>query len=162
MVLDRSAARNRFEAGFFDIIEKHGWHVMSVANAADEEGPIFSYSTGIFQRLRAPEMLIVGLNAALSASMINHYAAQVAQGASIEAGAFYGGYLEGFDVCFIEAWADARRDFATWADWYYERKPFPILQCVWPTKSGIWPWDGAAEPWFKDMQPLLGPPPIRN
>lgn len=161
MVLDRRAATRPFEASFFDIIEKHGWHVMSVANAAGEEGPVFSYSTGIFHRLKAPELLIIGLDSKLSASMINHYGHEMQEnGAAFEVGKFYSGFLDGFDIYMLEPDIRARKEYAIWADWYYERQPFPILQCVWPSTTGRWPWEEAASAYLKETQPLLGLAPV--
>lgn len=160
MVLDRSVAKKPAEISFFDIIEKHGWHVMSVANAADESGPFFSYSTGIYQKLRAPELLIIGLSSNLSARLINIYGNNILnQGAFFEAGKFYSGFLEGFDVYMTEPDDRARKEFAIWADWYYQRQPFPILQCIWPSTNGVWPWEEAASVELKEMQPLLGSAP---
>jgi hypothetical protein len=161
VVLDRSAATKPFEVSFFDIIEKHGWHVMSVADAADEEGPAFSYSTGIFQRTGAPELLIIGLGSKLCASIINQYGREIAEsGKSFETGKFYAGFLEGFDIYMMEPDERARKEYAIWADWYYERQPFPILQCVWPSTTGAWPWDGTASAYMKETQPLLGIAPV--
>jgi len=163
VVLDKSAATKPFERSFFEIIEKHGWHIMSVANGSDDEGPVFSYSTGIYQRLNAPELLIIGLPGKLCASIINHYGREIENnGARFEAGNFYAGFLEGFDVYMMEADGRAKSEFAIWADWYYERQPFPILQCIWPTTSGLWPWDPAAYDGFLDDQPLLGRTPNGN
>lgn len=129
---------------------------MSVANGPDDDGPIFSYSTGIYQRLNAAELLVIGLPSKLCASMINHYGDEIEKGATFEAGKFYSGFLKGFDIYMMETDKRAKSDFALWADWFYERKPFPILQCVWPTTSGIWPWDEGAYAGFSDNQPLLG------
>jgi hypothetical protein len=161
VVLDRSAATRPFEISFFDIIEKHGWHVMSVANEEGEEGPVFSYSTGIFQRLKAPELLIIGLGSKLCAAMINHYGHEIQEnGKRFNAGEFYSGFLEGFDIYMMEPDERARREYAIWADWYYERQPFPILQCVWPATTGPWPWDERASAYLKETQPLLGLAPV--
>lgn len=136
---------------------------MSVANGPEDSGPIFTYSTGIFQRLNAPELLIIGLDSRFSACMINHYGNQILEGKeSFEAGAFYSGFLDGFDIYMTEGGEVARRDFAVWSDWYYEREPFPLLQCVYPTTSGVWPWDEAASDDFRENQPVLGPIPVRN
>lgn len=48
-----------------------------------------------------------------------------------------------------------KKEYMTWADWYYKREDFPILQCVWPTTNGIWPWDKDADEEFLKIQPLL-------
>jgi hypothetical protein len=38
---------------------------------------------------------------------------------------------------------------------FYRRPPFPVLQVVWPSKQGRFPWDAeTAEP-YRDLQPQL-------
>jgi len=125
------------------------------------EGPVFSYSTGIFQKLKAPELLIIGLGGKLGTSLINHYGREILDGnATFTAGNFYSGFLEGFDVYMMEPDERATKEYAIWADWYYERMPFPILQGVWPSTKGVWPWEEAASASLKESQPLLGLSPL--
>ena len=42
------------DAKFLEIIDKYGWHVMSVAPRVGEAGDMFSYSTGLFLRTGQP------------------------------------------------------------------------------------------------------------
>ncbi|MEM9495294.1 MAG: DUF4262 domain-containing protein [Pseudomonadota bacterium] len=156
MVLGKSAAQSDADRRLFDDIEKYDCQVLSVANAVGEEGPCFSYCIGLATSLGAPELLVVGLNGKLSHSMINHYRDEIRNGRKFVAGTFDSGFLEGFDVLFIEANQTARKEFATWADWYHERTEFPLYQCIWPTTSGIWPWQAEASENFTRTQPILG------
>jgi Domain of unknown function (DUF4262) len=48
------------DAKFLEIIDKFGWHVMSVAPRLGEQGEIFSYSTGLYMRFKQPEILLCG------------------------------------------------------------------------------------------------------
>jgi hypothetical protein len=49
-------------------------------------------------------------------------------------------------------------------DWFKKQTPtwklpspqFPMLQCVWPLKSGLYPWDGDYSPEGAEFQPYLG------
>lgn len=148
---------NEADAEFLEIIRKFGWHVMQVSNAIGEEGPTFSYSTGIFEAFGAPEVIVFGLSKELEKSLINQYGDEIkSQGRLIDTGKRQGGFLEGFDVAFIEANDFARKEFCCWADWYYERKPFPLLQLIYPTTSGVWPWEERASEEFRAAQPLFG------
>lgn len=145
---------------FLDIIEKFGWHVTQVRNRRGENGPTFSYSTGIYKKLGAPEIIVFGLSDALEKSIINGYGQDIeSRRREFTAGNFYDGFLEGFDVCFIEANETAQKEYACWTDWFYERKPFPLLQCVYPNTSGIWPWESRSSEEFRQAQPLFGLPP---
>ena len=156
MVLARSVAKSDADRKLFDNIEKYDCHVISVANIVGEEGPTFSYSIGLTTTLNAPELLIVGLGSKLAHTMINGYRDDIKNGREFIPGAFYSGFLDGFDVLLIEANESARKDFAIWADWYHERMHFPLYQCIWPTTSGVWPWQTNADADFKSTQPILG------
>jgi hypothetical protein len=145
------------EAKFFEIIKKYGWHVMQVSNVIGESGPTFSYSTGIYRNFAKPELIVYGLSKNLEKSVINSYGDDVRNGhRAFSAGAYFDGFLEGFDVTFIEANEEARTKFACWSDWFYERQPFPMLQLVYPTTSGAWPWEDRASDDFRSAQPLFG------
>jgi hypothetical protein len=70
-------ARKRLEgfdlrdAKSLEIIDKNGWHVMSVAPRVGEHGAIFSYSTGLFLRFKHPEIILCGLEPDSSIRIIN-------------------------------------------------------------------------------------------
>lgn len=151
---------NEEEQQFLDIIKEHDWHVMQVRNTAEQKGPTFSYSTGIYKHFGKPELIVFGLSNEVEKWVINEYGDEIRSGKrQFCANSFYDGFLEGFDVCMIEANENVRKEYACWADWYYERKSFPIFQCVYPTTSGKWPWDAEASESFKENQPLFGDPP---
>lgn len=42
-----------------------------------------------------------------------------------------------------------------YANWFYKSEEFPVLQCVFPTVQGVFPWDPDATQDFIDYQPLL-------
>jgi len=45
------------------------------------------------------------------------------------------------------------------ADWrLYRSNDFPTLQVVYPTTTGIWPWQQQASQWFRKWQTMLAPP----
>jgi len=149
------------EKKFLDIIQEYGWHVMHVNNVVgEEENPTFSYSTGIYQNFQKPELIIFGLGNDLSGSIINEYGNDIKTNKQeFEANKYYDDFLEGYPVCMIEAHDSARKKYTCWADWYYQRKPFPILQCVWPSTTGAWPWSKDASDYLKEIQPIVGTKP---
>jgi hypothetical protein len=59
------------DAKFLEIIDKNGWHVMSVAPRVGEHGAIFSYSTGLFLPFKHPEIILCGLEPGSSIRIIN-------------------------------------------------------------------------------------------
>jgi len=151
---------NEGEQRFLEIIKDHGWHVTQVRNTEEQEGPTFSYSTGIYRNFGKPELIVFGLSNEMEKWVINEYGNEIQSGKrEFYTNSFYDGFLEDFDVCMIDANENARKEYACWADWYYDRKPFPIFQCIYPTTSGVWPWDDGASETFKESQPLFGAPP---
>lgn len=97
-----------------------------------------------------------GLSEELEHVMINNAGHDIKNGTRrFSAGNYYDEFLGGFDVLMIEVDDAERKKHATWADWFYDRQTFPLLQCVWPNTQGIWPWQEAADDEFKSMQPLL-------
>jgi hypothetical protein len=50
-------------------VKKFGWHVIKVA--ADDEGPAFAYSIGLYHSLQHPEIVTFGLDVTDMHRMIN-------------------------------------------------------------------------------------------
>lgn len=163
MVVKIEDVTDKADRKFLTIIREHGWHVMHVHNTAEETGPEFSYSTGIYEKFGKPEIIIFGLAPDLRKSIINGYGNDVTENQrEFHKGEFYEGFLEGFDVYLTEGNTKLKKEYACWTDWYYERQSFPLLQCVWPSTSGVWPWDDNASAELKDIQPIFGPIPQEN
>lgn len=138
-------------------IEKYGCHIIHVM--AEGEAAPFSYSIGIWRSTGAPELVEVGLKPPIAQFAINEYNRRVRSGERFEDGQFAGGFLEGFDCLFREVDRAHYRDYLGWARWLYRGNDFPTLQLVYPTTSGVWPWQPEASEWFRRWQTLLVPPP---
>ncbi len=88
--------------------------------------------------------------------MINNAGHDIKNGTRrFSAGNYYDEFLGGFDVLMIEVTDAEREKHATWTSWFYNRQTFPLLQCVWPDTTGVWPWEDAASDEFRGKQPLL-------
>ena len=150
-------ADERDQAFINDVI-KYGHMVLAIASKVDDplDGPEFSYSVGGFEAYGAPEIVISGLRRELRHSMTNHFLECWKKGERFEPGLRYPGFIEGFDVVFLEASKTALRTHATYADWYNERKPFPLWQMIWPgAVTGEFPWDVEDGNEFFDLQENL-------
>ncbi len=135
-------------------IEKFGCHILSIFE--DEHGSSFSYSIGIQKTKNQPELIIQGLKQELSHQIINDYNNRLKNGEVFIPGEYYGDFLEGFDVCFLEVDEKYYDDYFGWAKWLYKGKKFKVLQLVWPTTQGLWPWDEHGSEYYAWAQPLLG------
>ena len=111
------------------IIDEYGWHITQVRNAVgEEEGPTFSYSTGLWDKFRHPELIIFGLKSEVEAALINIAGNAIKdEDKCFEADRYYEDFLEGYEVFMLEADERGPADYATWTNWYYGRRPFPLV-----------------------------------
>ena len=145
---------SNMERNILQHIEEHGCSVTSVFDPQKVEPP-FSYSIGIARSSGAPELIIIGLSSKLSHWMVNEYNRRIRSGEQFLPGVLYLGFLEGFAVQFgpvaREHWAEYMRS----ACWLHGGSEFDALQLIWPSTSGIWPWDAEALDWLRANQLLL-------
>ena len=139
-------------------IEQYGCHILHVA--AEEDLPPFSYSIGIQRSSGRPEVAVIGLKQPLAQSVINDYNHRVREGEMFTTGRRCAGFLEGFDVLFEKVDEEFYREYFGWDLWLYAGPAFDVLQIVYPTTAGIWPWEPAASDWFRKRQPLLTRKPV--
>lgn len=133
-------------------IGKCGCHIISVY--AEKDLPPFCYSIGIQKSCGAPELVIFGLKSKLAGWMINEYNSRVRRDGSLETGKFYSGFIEGFD-CLLEPVNKKHYDeYFGWNNWLYKSHDYDVVQLVYPTKSGVWPWQPEAEN-IRQWQPIL-------
>ena len=135
-------------------IEDHGCSVTSVFDK-DEKEPPFSYSIGIAKSSGAPEIIVIGLSSKLSHWMVNEYTRRCQAGERFEPGVLYLGFLEGFTVQFGPVAREHRAEYMRSACWLHSGPDFEAVQLIWPTTSGVWPWESGASEWFRSNQPLL-------
>ncbi len=145
-------ARDQSDQQVLDDVVRHGCHVVGVL--ADDQGPAYSYSIGLFRNFGHPEILVFGLNHPLMHSMINCLVAEIRGGRRFLVGNRYPGILEGFDCEFRHVKAAHYRELLGYARWFHGGEDFPVVQCVWPDKQGRFPWELGFNPQFKSLQPL--------
>ena len=136
-----------------DDIEKFGCHVLNVMEG--EGQPEFSYSIGIGKQQSKPDLIIVGLKRKLAHSIINNYKERLLAGESFETGKYYSDFLGDFDVCFVAVDKSHYKEYLGWGLWLNEGDDFEMLQLVWPTTDGVWPWDTNKSEFYEWAQPIL-------
>ena len=134
-------------------IEKYGCHVIHVLE--DDEGPPFSYSVGVQKTSGAPEVIVIGLKQPIAHFVVNEYNSRVRAGERFAAGTRHEGFLEGFRVQFEVVTNDHFDECFGWNKWLYGEKDFEVLQIIYPSIDGVWPWELAASEWFRERQPIL-------
>jgi hypothetical protein len=136
-------------------IRKFGCHVISVFDP-EETQPTFSYSVGIHETTGAPEAIVIGVRPELGHFMVNEYNQKVRGGTKFERGVLYSGFLEGFSIYVEPAKASRLNEYTLGCYRYYGGKPFSTVQLIYPSTSGVWPWQASASEWLKSNQIMLG------
>jgi len=136
-----------------DDIEKYGCHILMVMEGEGE--PCFTYSIGINKKQEKPDVVILGLNNELASKMINLYNDRISSGENIKPGKYYSGFLEGFDVCFVKVAKKYYNNYFGWGLWLHNGDKFDVLQMVWPTTQGLWPWSDNKLESYTWAQPIL-------
>lgn len=141
-------------------IEMYGWHVLKVLE--DETGPGFTYTVGLYHTFKHPEIVIIGLNPDLSHDLLSGMVEEIRNEKPFSSGHFYSDIIEGFDCYFTTVEKVHYDEYFGRAQWFYKNDDFPVLQCIYPTTKGIYPWEREWPGSIKDLQPLLGPSPVRK
>jgi hypothetical protein len=135
-------------------ITRVGWTVIGVLE--DEEGPGFAYSIGLFHTLGHPEVLILGLRPQVAHQLVNDMGEAIRKGQRFEAGQRYEEIAAGFPLAFVEMDKRYYREYLGYAGWFYQGPDFPVLQCIWPDKQGVFPWESGYDSRFFQSQRVLG------
>ena len=138
-----------------DDIATYGWHTVNVFE--DDVGPGFQYSIGFHRTFGHPEVLIFGQRSDVMHGMLTRIATGLRAGRRYDDGAPAGDILDGYECLFRPIPATAVPEYFGWALWYYDDEPFPTLQCIWPDRRGIYPWDSEASEELRRREPILHP-----
>ena len=133
-------------------IENYGCHVFGILECDD---PSFSYTVGIYEKQQRPEVIVVGLDTDIAHSMVNKYNRRIQKGEEFELGKYYSGFLEGFDVIFVSVAEKYFDEYPLACNTHYGEGKFDIIQMVWPTIGGKWPWEEGTSEFYQWAQPIL-------
>ena len=137
-------------------ISEFGWHTTGVFASRGEQGPEFAFSVGLFHSFGHPEVVLFGLPLERCIKVVNVIGTEVKAGRHYESDHDYGDVLqEPYRCAFKEVHQSHYRDHVGYALWFYEDNRFPLLQCFWPDKQGLFPWDDECNDHVKRAQPLL-------
>ena len=144
---------DEYEQKAIDDIEKYGCHILHVFE--EDDLPRFTYSIGIERKTGKPDLIITGLKRELAHWMINEYSNRIKEGEEFLPGQFYADFLDGFDVTFMDVAKEHYKEYLGWGLWYNSGDNFKMLQLVYPSTSGVWPWSEGVSDDFLWFQPLL-------
>jgi len=145
---------NNRDKKLIDDIDKVGWHVLKVLE--DDRGPGFAYSVGLFKNFEHPEIIIIGLKPDLAHILINNIGEDIKNGKRYDSGQLYADILDDFNCLMLEVSKEYYKEYVGYGLWYYKDNNFPLLQCIYPTIKGIYPWEKDWPADIKELQPILG------
>jgi Domain of unknown function (DUF4262) len=131
---------NDFEKDILYNVETYGCHINYIFDNKSIN-PSFSYSVGLFSNFQQPEILIIGLKQELSHILINNICLDYKESKSLKIGAYNSDILDGFDCLVLEVDKNYYEDYVLSANWYYEERDFPVVQIIYPTINGVFPWE---------------------
>ena len=140
-------------------IQRVGWSVIQIEPDKEKPGPVYSFSVGLFHTHGHPEIILLGLSHAVAGQIINTIGALAAAGLRVEPGRTYDAFAS-VPLAFVEVDPAHYRAYVGYALWLYGGPNFPMLQCVWPLKSGHFPWDEGYDQRGAAIQPLLARLPM--
>ncbi len=149
------APQDDYDRAILGDIERVGWSVIQIGNEEDYPGPPYSFSLGLYHTHGHPELILLGLGAAAAGQIINDVGDAVAAGLRIEPGRVYDEFAS-VPLAFVAVDPAHYKEYTGYALWLYGGPDFPMLQCVWPLKSGHFPWDEGYDQRGATIQPLLG------
>jgi hypothetical protein len=139
-------------------IHRVGWSVIQIEpDDENDPGPVYSFSVGLFHRHDHPEIILLGLSHPVAGQIINDIGDAVAAGQRIEPGRTYDDFAS-VPLAFVVVDPAHYKEYVGYARWLYGGSEFPMLQCVWPLKSGHFPWDKGYDKAGAAIQALLGRP----
>jgi hypothetical protein len=136
-------------------IEEFGWHVIKVAE--DAVGPGFAYNIGLTHNFGHPELIILGLASEVMHQILNLAGDQISLAKEkFKSGMRTTELLEGYSCCFVDFPKPLHEEFLGYCIWFYKNENFEVLQCVWPDKTGNFPWEAGAFDEFSKIPPVPG------
>jgi hypothetical protein len=158
--LEQIMDESEFERKTLANIEEFGCSVLHIA--AEDDLPPFSYSVGITKVSKAPELVVIGLKQPIAHFIVNEYNKRVRSGEQFVSGNRYSDFIEGFEVQAQTVDPSFYSEYVGYNLWLYDGPNFEVLQFIYPTTSGVWPWEPGASEWFRSNQPILSTQSIEN
>jgi hypothetical protein len=133
-------------------ISEFGWHVVHVL--ADEVGPQYSFTVGLYYTFQHPEFIMMGLNPATTHQIFTTAVAEISKGFVFKTDTFSDRLLESCSCQFTSVKPENYREYLGCANWFYRglKSPYPTLQIIWPDQWGKFPDDAGFDPMLKQVQ----------
>ena len=149
----RTTQLNENDQNVISKIEEYGCFVISVSsNCKDELG--WSYTIGVFDTAGKPDLITVGLPPKVAHSCLNEAARRLRAGIDLTQGR-HADLIGNVDCEFRPVDPRWVKHLMNWANWYYGRADYPVLQAIYPDLENRLPEDKGFNRKF--AQPMMQP-----
>jgi hypothetical protein len=145
--------KDLLDQGVIRHIDEFGWHVMFVGES--DRLPGWSYSIGLYDTFRHPEIIMFGLPNDVMHRAIHNLGEKIRSGKMYDAGFEYDEPFDGLMCLFHLVNKNWYPIFVGRATRLYEGEDFPILQCICPDKNKNYPWSPKFDRGLITKQPWL-------
>ena len=140
------------EQSFVAKVREFGWFRTGVS--ADEDGPGFSYTTGLWVNTQKPEVVMFGMEKIVHDVFWDLYR-DARTGRGLPIGCRTDRVFANLPGYAFPVATQYHANHLGWSRWFYSGDSFPCLQIVWPDPAGVFPWEIGFDPAFAGDQPDL-------
>lgn len=152
----RTVGEDDSERKVLDDIENFGWHCVHIQAEADLVE--YSFTIGLFQSFKHPELIIFGLPRQTAHQVLALVADAARAHAPIDLSSPTDALLKNYSCCFAEVPRAQYHEHMGYGRWYYMGNGFPLYQVIWPSRDGFYPWHPKATESFRVAQPVIASP----
>ena len=147
------ASLNDAEKNIVAKIREHGWFCTSVIA---EEGYLgFSYTTGFWKSLGAPEIVVFSLPSETAHDLLWNAYRYIKDMSFLPIGSRTSVLAERFDLTFLPVRREEYQNYILSSRWFYGSEDFPCIQMIWPDTANLFPWQSGFDSRFAADQPDL-------
>ncbi len=131
-------------------VAKFGCHIVH-----GDGSPMWNYPVGLHESFGNPEIVVIGLQLETAQWVLNECARRMSAGHVFTSKERGFELLEGVECEFREVSPPWVKDLMGYDHWFYGKRNFPALQCVYPDLRNRLPWQEGFDPRFRKRQPLV-------
>ncbi|MFD1157274.1 DUF4262 domain-containing protein [Roseovarius aestuarii] len=136
---DPADDQNDYERELVAQVREFGWRSTHV-QTKEEASPSFTYSTGFWLTLQAPEIIIFDFPGTLAHDVLGQIFREIQGGRDLRTGLPTKGILANEEVVLLPVRQSAAPEYLVSSIWFYKGAQVPCLQLVWPDSNGLFPW----------------------
>ena len=145
--------KERLNKSLHETISQYGW--TSVSMPEGRKQPPWSYSIGLFETYKVPEVVVMGKERALMSAMLTNIHEAVKTGQTLSDGLELSNVWIDNNCVFRTVEQKHYTKYLPWAVDYYGHQDFPVLQLIWPDPFGYFPWQEGFDTRLGRFQQML-------